>query len=74
MSLGLSESAAGDNTVQFRVTADNRVIYTGNVKSGQSRHVRLNVAGVARLDLATTLMSNSAGSVSAAWGGARLLS
>lgn len=74
MTLGLSDSTTGDETVRFQVKADNRIIYTGNVTFGQSRHVRLDVTGVARLDLITTLMSDKTGSVFSDWANAELLS
>jgi hypothetical protein len=63
-------------TVEFQVAADNRIIYTGDVTPGQSRHVRLSVVGVAHLDLTSTLRSDgtsTTASFAADWGSARLL-
>jgi hypothetical protein len=75
MTLVLNDRSGDTGTVteQFQVTADNRVIYTGNVKSGQSLHVRLTVAGVAQLDLSNSLASGSASGVSPVWENAELL-
>jgi hypothetical protein len=73
MTLGLSDSSTENEMLQFRVTADDRIIYTGNFTRAQSRHVRLNVAGVLRLDLTTTLVSDYTGSADAVWGSVKLL-
>jgi hypothetical protein len=74
MTLGLLPGSSGSGSVEFQVKADNRIIYTGDVAPGQSRHVRLKVAGVARLDLTSTLMANGATTNFVSdWGSARLL-
>jgi hypothetical protein len=65
MTLGLSDNSA--EMIQFQVRADNRIIYTGNFTLAQSRHVRLNVAGVFRLDLTSTLVSDNTGSAYPDW-------
>jgi hypothetical protein len=41
---------------------------------GQSQHIRLNVAGVLRLELSATLASSYVGQAYAVWGNAELLS
>jgi len=74
MTLGLSDSSTGSGIARFQVTADKRLIYTGNFTLGQSRNVRLNVVGVARVDLTTTLVSGDTGSAYPAWSSAELLS
>lgn len=74
VTLELSGSSAGDEVVQFQVKTDNRIVFTGDITLGQSRHVRLNVVGVARLGLATTLVSGTTGSASPIWSSAELLS
>lgn len=76
VTLGLIPGSSGSGFVEFQVTADNRVIYTGDVAPGQSRHVRLNVTGVARLDLTSTMKSDGGTTVNFAsdWGSAKLLS
>jgi hypothetical protein len=75
VTLGLIPGSSGSGSVEFQVTADNRVIYTGDVVPGQSRHVRLDVAGVARLDLTSTMRSNGGTTVNfvSDWGNAKLL-
>jgi hypothetical protein len=74
VTLELSGSSAGGEVVQFQVRTDNRTVFTGDITLGQSRHVRLNVVGVARLGLATTLVSGTTGSASPVWSSAELLS
>jgi hypothetical protein len=74
VTLELSGSSTGDEVVQFQVKADNRIIFRGDITLGHSRHVRLNVVGVARLGLATTLVSGTTGSASPVWSSAELLS
>jgi NPCBM/NEW2 domain len=73
VTLELGGSPAGDEMVQFQVKTDSRIIFTGDITLGQSRHVRLNVVGVARLGLATTLVSGTKGSASPVWSSAELL-
>jgi hypothetical protein len=74
VTLELSGSSAGGEVVQFQVRIDNRIVFTGDITLGQSRHVRLNVVGAARLGLATTLVSGTTGSASPVWSSAELLS
>jgi hypothetical protein len=74
MTLGLSDKSTENETAQFQLVADGRTIYTGSFTLGQSQHVRLNVSGVLRLDLTTTLASDYVGGVYADWGSAELLS
>jgi hypothetical protein len=73
LELDSRSGSTGAVTEQFQVTADNRVLYTGNVRSGQSLHVRLTVAGVSQLDLSNSLVSGSANGVSPVWDNAELL-
>jgi hypothetical protein len=75
MTLGLSDKSAENVQVQFQVTADGRTLYTGNFALGQSRHVRLNVTNVLRLDLASTqLTDNNYDGVYPDWCSAELVS
>lgn len=74
MTLGLDDRSAANAPVEFQVVADQRTVYTGTFALGQSKHIRLNVRGVLRLELDATLLTTNYDGVYADWCSAELLS
>lgn len=57
MTVGLRDDSADNQSEQFQLLADGRTTYARVFTLGQSQHVVVNVSGVLRLELETTLVS-----------------
>jgi hypothetical protein len=55
--IGLRDDSPQNETYEFQVIADGHVIYSHLFVIGQSKHIRLNISGVLRLELRATLSS-----------------
>lgn len=70
--IGLDDSSPEGEKVQFQVVADGHSLYTHVFSLGQSVAINLNVTGVLRLELKTTLASSYINAAEAVWGNASL--
>jgi NPCBM/NEW2 domain len=70
--VGLRDDSTQKDEYEFQVFADGRPIYSHLFALGQSQHIRLNVAGVLRLELRATLVRDFYGDAYGVWGNADL--
>jgi hypothetical protein len=70
--VGLRDDSTQKDEYEFQVYADGRPIYSHLFTLGQSRHIKLNIAGVLRLELKSTLVGDYYGDAFGVWGNADL--
>jgi len=70
--VGLRDDSTQKDEYEFQVYADGRPIYSHLFTLGQSQHIRLNIAGVLRLELKSTLVGDYYGDAFGVWGNAGL--
>jgi len=70
--IGLRDDSTQKDEYEFQVFADGRPIYSHVFALGQSQHIRLNIAGVLRLELRATLVGDFYGDAYGVWGNADL--
>jgi hypothetical protein len=70
--VGLRDDSTQKDEYEFQVFADGRPIYSHLFALGQSQHIRLNIAGVLRLELRATLVGDFYGNAYGIWGNADL--
>jgi NPCBM/NEW2 domain-containing protein len=70
--VGLRDDSTQKDEYEFQVYADGRPIYSHLFTLGQSRHITLNIAGVLRLELKSTLVGDYYGDAFGVWGNADL--
>jgi NPCBM/NEW2 domain-containing protein len=70
--VGLRDDSTQKDEYEFQVFADGRPIYSHLFALGHSQHIRLNIAGVLRLELRATLVGDFYGDAYGVWGNADL--
>jgi hypothetical protein len=70
--VGLRDDSTQKDEYEFQVLADGRPIYSHLFSLGQSQHIRLNIAGVLRLELRAKLVGDYYGEAYGVWGNADL--
>jgi len=70
--VGLRDDSTQKDEYEFQVFADGRPIYSHLFVLGQSQRIRLNIAGVLRLELRATLVGDFYGNAYGVWGNADL--